>query len=248
MESAQARPAYLHNASARRRRRGRGCRDQDERDGGADGRRRAPTHLAPPSFGTRVGPARHIRPLSPHRVSSLTENRAPVRVTASSPVGLRVRRAWRFLRSKGGDPLPFLEGVHPYHGTSAASRGNPRQRFLPLSASFRTVDFATGCRRLRPLGSIKAPSFVCCPDNRLSPIVERPRARASASKAAVVSGGGVEALRSVGRRHGSGWRGTAVAGARVRAARGRRRRDRRSSVRRARAHGSRCGWSRAGRR
>jgi hypothetical protein len=30
---------------------------------------------------------------------------AEVRVVASSPVGLRVRRAWRFLRREWGDPL-----------------------------------------------------------------------------------------------------------------------------------------------
>jgi hypothetical protein len=42
----------------------------------------------------------------------------------------------------------------PYHVICAASGGNPRQRFLPISAVVRAF-----CHRLRPLGSIKAPSL-----------------------------------------------------------------------------------------
>jgi hypothetical protein len=71
-------------------------------------------------------------------------------------VSPRVRRTWRFLRSKKGDPLPFLEGVHPYHGTSQATGRNPRQRFALVRAVFAAVPFATHCDQLRPLGSIKA--------------------------------------------------------------------------------------------
>src|SRR5215207_10145415 len=42
------------------------------------------------------------------RPTCLTVGSRSGRVTASSPVGLRVGRIWRFLRSQGGDPLPFL--------------------------------------------------------------------------------------------------------------------------------------------
>jgi integrase len=43
----------------------------------------------------------------------------------------------------------------PYHGASAATGRNPRQRFSLVGAVFGGVPFATGCRRLRPLGSNK---------------------------------------------------------------------------------------------
>jgi hypothetical protein len=36
------------------------------------------------------------------------------------------------LRSRGGDPLPFLVGVNPYHGLLAATGRNPQQRFSPI--------------------------------------------------------------------------------------------------------------------
>jgi hypothetical protein len=75
-------------------------------------------------------------------------------------VGLRVRWTWRFLRSQGGDPLPFLEGVNPYHGTAQATGRSPRQRFSPIRARFGAILLATDCYWLRPLGSIKAPSLV----------------------------------------------------------------------------------------
>jgi hypothetical protein len=46
----------------------------------------------------------------------------------------------------------------PYH-TQATGR-NPRQRFSPVSAVFGAAPFASGCHRLQPRGSIKAPFFV----------------------------------------------------------------------------------------
>jgi hypothetical protein len=67
---------------------------------------------------------------------------------------------WGFLRSLGGDPLPFLEVVHSYHFGVTATGRNPRQRFWPIGAVFAAVQFASGCHRLRPLGSIDAPSSI----------------------------------------------------------------------------------------
>jgi hypothetical protein len=53
-------------------------------------------------------------------------------------------------RTRTADPL--LTSI------SAATGRNPRQRFWPDFALFAAVVFATGCQRLRPLGSINAPS------------------------------------------------------------------------------------------
>ena len=46
----------------------------------------------------------------------------------------------------------------PYHALRSATGRNPRQRFWLVSAVCRTFSVATGCHRLRPLGSINAPS------------------------------------------------------------------------------------------
>jgi hypothetical protein len=71
--------------------------------------------------------------------------------------GLANRRKWPICRSLS--PLPDSNrGPPPYHGISAASGRNPRQRFSPISAVLAAVPIATGCHRLRPQGSIKAPS------------------------------------------------------------------------------------------
>jgi hypothetical protein len=47
----------------------------------------------------------------------------------------------------------------PYHGLRSATRRNPRQRSWPDFAVFAAVALAAGCQRLRPLGSINAPSL-----------------------------------------------------------------------------------------
>ena len=48
--------------------------------------------------------------------------------------------------------------------TSRGNRSQRRQRFSVDSQGFRPDRFATGCHRLQPRGSIKAPSFVVCLD------------------------------------------------------------------------------------
>jgi hypothetical protein len=70
-------------------------------------------------------------------------------------------------------PSDGLEtGDPPYHGTTQATGRNRRQRFCLVSAPFAPVRLATGCDRLRPLGSIKAPSSVYWSDYaRLRPDV-----------------------------------------------------------------------------
>ena len=52
----------------------------------------------------------------------------------------------------------------PSHADPAATGRTSRQRFSPVRAVFAAVPFATDCDRLRPLGSIKAPSFVARSD------------------------------------------------------------------------------------
>src|SRR5918995_1408556 len=61
------------------------------------------------------------------------------------------------LRSQRGDPLPFLEGVHPSHADPVATGRNRRQWFSLVRAVFRADPFAAGCHRLRPLCSLSAP-------------------------------------------------------------------------------------------
>src|SRR5205814_496337 len=55
---------------------------------------------------------------------------------------------------------PQAAGTTPYHVLLAATGRNGQQRFWLVFVCFRLVGFATGCYRLRPRGSIKAPSFV----------------------------------------------------------------------------------------
>src|SRR6266581_4005233 len=99
-----------------------------------------------------------------------------VRVAASSPVGLRVRRTWRF---KGGRPPPSQGGDLPqrvaahgrrpaYHGRSKATGRSRWQRISLVFADSTPRRFAADCHRLQPRGSIKAPysarhenDFVC---------------------------------------------------------------------------------------
>src|SRR5947207_13962766 len=50
----------------------------------------------------------------------------------------------------------------PYHGTSQATGRNARQSFPLVSAGFAAVGFATGCHRLQPRGSTRAPSCSTC--------------------------------------------------------------------------------------
>ena len=48
----------------------------------------------------------------------------------------------------------------PYHALRAATGCSPRQRFSLVSAPLAAASFATGCHRLQPRGSMKAPSCV----------------------------------------------------------------------------------------
>src|SRR5437867_11863720 len=90
-----------------------------------------------------------------------------VRVAQSSPVRLRVRRTWRF---KEIDLLPRREGTsrNGWRPTADALLTMERRR-QPVAADGNRFGlllglapqrFATGCHRLQPRGSIKAPSFV----------------------------------------------------------------------------------------
>src|SRR5829696_4472426 len=63
----------------------------------------------------------------------------------------------------------------PYHGTSLATRRNPRQRFSLVWALLGALPFATSCHDLRPLGSIKAPFFVVCVGYDVGAIVRMTR-------------------------------------------------------------------------
>jgi hypothetical protein len=87
----------------------------------------------------------------------LTVRPLPGRVDASSPVGTRFAGLGAPLRSEGDDPLPFLEGVHPYHFGVAAISGNPRQQISLVLATLTPYPFASDCHWLRLLGSIDAP-------------------------------------------------------------------------------------------
>ncbi len=58
-------------------------------------------------------------------------------------------------------PLPDSNRrLPPYHGLRSAAGRNRWQRFWLVSPASAPVRFATGCHRLRPRGSIKAPFFV----------------------------------------------------------------------------------------
>src|SRR5437588_10001783 len=98
------------------------------------------------------------------RALRLTSGRWPVKVVRSSPVGLRVRRTWRF---KEIDPLPHREGTSrngwqptadapAYHGTSQATAGNRAQRVWLNLAVFGAARFAADCNQLQPRGSMTA--------------------------------------------------------------------------------------------
>jgi hypothetical protein len=60
----------------------------------------------------------------------------------------------------------------PYHALLSATGRKPRQRFWRVSAVFERMRFATGCHRLQPRGSIKAPSSVVWFDDAGSEIVK----------------------------------------------------------------------------
>jgi hypothetical protein len=67
------------------------------------------------------------------------------------------------------EPSDGLEpSTPPYHGTSPASGRNAWQRISLVSTVSGTIAFATGCHRLQPRGSIKAPSAFCRMSRRLS--------------------------------------------------------------------------------
>src|SRR5439155_5860086 len=59
-----------------------------------------------------------------------------------------------------GSPLTDSNRRPPsYHALRDGCRGLPSVAVRPFSAVFERVPFATGCHRLRPLGSINAPSI-----------------------------------------------------------------------------------------
>jgi hypothetical protein len=75
----------------------------------------------------------------------------------------------------------------PYHGLPSATSRNPRQRFGLVRAVLAVVPVATGCDRLRPLGSIKDPSSVAKPGygiaaEILDPTIRRFSARGYATR------------------------------------------------------------------
>ncbi len=63
----------------------------------------------------------------------------------------------------------------PYHGTSAATVGNQRQRFSLVSAVFGAAPFAADCHRLQPRGSMRAPPSVVHSWRGTRQCAERPR-------------------------------------------------------------------------
>jgi hypothetical protein len=74
---------------------------------------------------------------------------------------------WQTQRDVRGIPLPAngsQDGASatrcppPYHGISAPTGRNPRQPFWLDVPVFDAAAFATGCHRLRPLGSMNASS------------------------------------------------------------------------------------------
>ena len=71
----------------------------------------------------------------------------------------RCRRSERndSLSRQNGSPLPDSNRRHPPYHLAATGR-NRRQRFSLVSTVFGCGRFATGCHRLRPRGSITAPS------------------------------------------------------------------------------------------
>jgi hypothetical protein len=85
----------------------------------------------------------------------------------------------------------------PYHALDSATGGNAPQRFRLNSAAFGGTAFATGCHRLQPRGSIKAPSLVVSCGNMLrtayasephSSAALRRSSRQSQSEAVALSG------------------------------------------------------------
>src|ERR671934_774448 len=50
-----------------------------------------------------------------------------------------------------------LDRHDPYHALLAATGGSPRQEFRLVSAGLATATSASGCHRLQPRGSVKAP-------------------------------------------------------------------------------------------
>ncbi len=72
------------------------------------------------------------------------------------------RKKWRFPATLQSPLTDSNRRPPPYHGSSWATGGNPRQRFSPVSAISDVARFATDCHRLQPQGSIKAPSSVVC--------------------------------------------------------------------------------------
>src|SRR5438067_13350942 len=102
-----------------------------------------------------------VDPLDLTETDCLIRKRLGAIVASSSPVGLRVRRTWRFCGARstpsfiGGD-LPQRVAAHgrrpAYHVPPTATRGSRWQRISLVSAAFATSRFAADCHRLQPRG------------------------------------------------------------------------------------------------
>ena len=82
---------------------------------------------------------------------------------------LRVSGTRSSLRSQESDPLFSTRGValtRPLPCAPIANGRNPWQRFWLVPAVSALSRFATGCHRLQPRGSIRAPLLVVCQGNR----------------------------------------------------------------------------------
>jgi hypothetical protein len=75
-----------------------------------------------------------------------------VRVRSSSPVGLRVRGTWRFLRSKGKRPPPFLRGSAPLPWAPCGNRSQPTATLFSRFCRFRRGPI---CPRLPPVATAR---------------------------------------------------------------------------------------------
>ena len=99
------------------------------------------------------------------RSPRLTPTSVPVRVARSSPVGLRVRRTWRFCGARRSTPSLSERGPCATGGCRWQTpclpcdpNGNRWQRFRAKSSRFGASGESNVCDRLRPLCSITVPS------------------------------------------------------------------------------------------
>src|SRR5262245_22368495 len=105
----------------------------------------------------------HLRVFA-RRGPEFAENRGHVRPSSSVAATIEREKA-RICRSFS-EPSDGLEPSTPSLPCARLTTGrNQRQRFSLVSAVSGAVRFATGCHRLRPRGSIKAPSFVANEDD-----------------------------------------------------------------------------------